>query len=38
MYWVAKDKKVVATLYVDQDKTPFVTYIFESFPIKKINQ
>lgn len=38
MYWVAKDKKVVATLYVDQDKTPFVTYIFESFPVKKINQ
>jgi len=34
MYWVAKDKKILATLYINQDKTPFITYKFESFPIK----
>ena len=34
MYWVAKEKKVLATLYVNQDKTPFITYKFESFPVK----
>jgi hypothetical protein len=34
MYWVANDKKIVATLYVNQAKSPFVTYKFESFPIK----
>ena len=34
MYWVAKDKKVLATLYVNQDKNPFITYKFESFPVK----
>jgi hypothetical protein len=37
MYWVVEDKKVVATLYVNQDKTPFITYRFESFPVKEIN-
>ncbi|WP_298942015.1 hypothetical protein [uncultured Psychromonas sp.] len=34
MYWVAHDKKVLSTLYVDKDKTPFITYKFESFPVK----
>jgi len=34
MYWVANDKKVVATLYVDQAKKPFITYRFESFPVE----
>jgi hypothetical protein len=34
MYWVANDKKIIATLFVNQDKTPFITYKFESFPTK----
>lgn len=32
MYWTANDKKIIATLFVNQDKSPFVTYKFESFP------
>jgi len=32
MYWVAKNKKILATLYVDSNKSPFITYKFESFP------
>jgi len=34
MYWVANKKKILATLYIDQAKTPFITYQFESFPAK----
>lgn len=34
MYWVANKKKILATIYVDQSKTPFITYQFESFPVK----
>ena len=34
MYWVANKKKILATLYVNQEKTPFLTYKFESFPVK----
>ena len=34
MFWVANDKKVLSTLYVDINKKNFVTYKFESFPVK----
>jgi hypothetical protein len=34
MYWVSNDKKVIATLYINEKKSPFVTYKFESFPAK----
>jgi hypothetical protein len=34
MYWVADNKKIIATLFINQDNTPFVTYKFESFPVK----
>ncbi|MEG3753352.1 hypothetical protein [Psychromonas arctica] len=32
MYWVAEHKKILATLYVDPNKSLFITYRFESFP------
>ena len=34
MYWVADGKQVLATLYVNEAQTPFVTYQFESFPVQ----
>ncbi|MDN2662303.1 hypothetical protein OW492_02780 [Psychromonas sp. 14N.309.X.WAT.B.A12] len=33
MYWVAENKKILATLYIDTNSSPFITYRFESFPI-----
>lgn len=34
MYWVSEGKQILSTLYVNADKTPFVTYQFESFPVQ----
>jgi len=34
MYWVSQGKQILSTLYVNADKTPFVTYQFESFPVQ----
>lgn len=33
MYWTASDKKILATLYINEAKTPFISYEFASFPV-----
>ncbi|MGS0536250.1 hypothetical protein [Pseudoalteromonas sp. SaAl2] len=33
MYWTANNKKIVATLYINDQVDTLVTYRFESFPI-----
>jgi len=37
MYWTAQGKKIVATLYVNDQTKEFITYRFESFPSKVEN-
>ncbi len=33
LYWTAIDKKILATLYVNEAQTPFISYEFASFPV-----
>ncbi|MGS0496050.1 MULTISPECIES: hypothetical protein [unclassified Pseudoalteromonas] len=33
MYWSAQDKKIVATLYINDQVDELITYRFESFPV-----
>lgn len=33
MYWTAEKKKILATLYVNEAKIPFISYEFASFPV-----
>lgn len=34
MYWTAQGKKIVATLYINDESEKLITYRFESFPSK----
>ena len=33
LYWTADDKKILATLYINEAQTPFISYEFASFPV-----
>jgi hypothetical protein len=37
MYWTAQGKKIVATLYINEETKELITYRFESFPSKVEN-